>query len=229
MENNSNSFKIVVVFDNICVKSGYMKGFGFSALVMNKKTKSYLLFDTGGDTQVLLHNLNQFGVSPNQIEKVMISHNHHDHAGGLDGIYSRNKNIHIYVPRNNRESFKRSYSDAKVIGVSDFTELEKNIYSSGQLGSLMKEQALFLKTQKGEIVILSGCAHPGLEQFIIKAREEFRNVKAVIGGFHGFNKFSYLEDIDIIGACHCTRRREEIEREFPDQFRKVCVGTTFDF
>ena len=191
-------------------------------------TKSFILFDTGGNADVLIHNLDQFNITPVDLKKIIISHNHHDHAGGLDGIYRENSEIEIHVPIEHTKLFKSRYQNSNIIGVSKSIEIEKNVYSSGQFGEFLKEQALFLKTKDKKIIIIVGCTHPGLENFIMKARE-IGEVKAAIGGFHDFRKYSYLKEIDIIGACHCTANIWDIQRMFPNQFKKICTGTTLSF
>ena len=228
MTNKENSFKISIVFDNRCKNDGFFTSFGFAALIYNEFNGKYVLFDTGGNSDVLIHNLKQFNINPSEIEKVVISHNHHDHAGGLNGIYKLNSNIEIYVPKSVESSYNRKFINAKIFGVSDSMEIDQNIYSSGQIGKSIKEQALLLKTRNNEIIILVGCAHPGLENFIMKA-QEVSKVIAVIGGFHGFQKYSYLEGIDFIGACHCTQHIGSIQKRFPDQFKQICVGNSFSF
>jgi len=228
MIENPFSFRISIVFDDRCVKEGFLPGFGFAALIFNSFTHNYLLFDTGGNVDILYNNLRKLNVKATDINKVIISHNHYDHAGGLDGIYKENPKISIYVPIEHVELYKRRFQNSKVIGVSKCMEIEKDVYSSGQFGKSLKEQALFLKTKDKKIVILVGCTHPGLENFIIKARE-ISDIKAIIGGFHGFRDYSYLNDVEIIGACHCTANMSVIKRMFPKQFRKICVGTTLSF
>ena len=57
MSENSLSFRIYIVFDNRCEKQGFLTGFGFSALIYNNFTKNYLLFDTGGNAEVLFYNI----------------------------------------------------------------------------------------------------------------------------------------------------------------------------
>jgi 7,8-dihydropterin-6-yl-methyl-4-(beta-D-ribofuranosyl)aminobenzene 5'-phosphate synthase len=223
------SFEISIVYDDICSEIGFRTGFGFSALIYNNVTGTYLLFDTGGNGQTLVHNINKFNVSISSINKVIISHNHHDHAGGLSEIYNQNKNIEIYVPLNNISSFRKTFSEASVNGISEITELELNVLSSGQFsGSFTSEQCLILKLKDGNLVLLVGCAHPGLEHFIIKAKE-IGDIRGIIGGFHGFRKFSYLEGIDLIGACHCTQYIKSIRSKFLDNFYEVCVGRTLKF
>ena len=55
----------------------------------------------------------------------------------------------------------------------------------GELGEKIKEQSLVINAKKGNI-ILTGCAHPGLNNIMEKSRE-FGEVYAVIGGFHDSN------------------------------------------
>jgi len=223
------SFEISIVYDDICSEIGFRTGFGFSALISNNLTRNYLLFDTGGNGQTLVHNINNFNVPISSIRKVIISHNHHDHAGGLLEIYRQNKNIEIFVPLNNVNSFRKIFPEASVNGISETVEIEYNIFSSGQFsGSFTPEQCLILKVNDGKVILLVGCAHPGLEQFIIKARE-FGEIEGIIGGFHGFRKFEYLEGINFIGACHCTQYIKPIKTKFPDTFYKICVGSILKF
>jgi len=223
------AFEIQIAYDNRCYKKEFLPGFGFSALIHSQFTNNYLLFDTGGDGNILLHNLQQLGVDISDINKVIISHSHLDHAGGLSEIYQRNPNIAIYVPISDEDAFKGGYNRASVYGMSNMKLIDENIYSSGQLNwSHLKEQALFLRTKDNEIIILVGCSHPGLENFILKAKE-IADIRAIIGGFHGFRKFSYLEDIEVIAACHCTQHMDLIQKRFPEQFKKVCVGDKLVF
>ena len=228
MSEHAFSFRIYIVFDNKCAEKDFLTGFGFSTLIFNSFTNNYLLFDTGGNAQVLLHNLKKFDVNAVDIKTIIISHNHHDHAGGLEGIFRENPNIKVYVPNDDLDVYEGYFSKASVVGVKNFMEIEPNIFSSGQYGDFIQEQALFLKTKEGKFVVLVGCTHPGLENFLIKARE-LAEIKAIIGGFHGFQAYSYLENIDLIGACHCTAHIRDIEKIFPNQFKKVCVGTVFSF
>ncbi len=222
-----NAFNVSIVFDNNCVNEGFLSGFGFSALVFNNFSNNYLLFDTGGNGEVLIHNIKKLGVNPSQIKKVIISHNHYDHAGGLSGFYAQNPNIELFIPYNIK-NYEQNFPEAKVYLYKDVKEIDESIFVSGIIGISISEQALFCKTNEEKFVILVGCTHPGLENFIMKARE-MGEVEAVIGGFHGFRKLSYLEGIDFIGACHCTSYMSEIRMRFPDHFRKVCVGDTFSF
>lgn len=228
MNGKELSFTIRIVFDNICIEEGFQTNFGFSALIYNHFTRNYLLFDTGGNDKILIYNLKRSKVEITAIKRIIISHNHSDHIGGLEGIYKINPNIDIYLPNKIINFHTIQFLNLKIIDSSNIKEIEKNIYTSGQLGNVIKEQALFLKTKDNNVIIIVGCGHPGLENFILKAKE-LGHIKAIIGGFHGFRKYIYLEDIDIIGCCHCTSDLDAIRTRFPHQFKKICVGTTLSF
>ncbi len=223
------SFEINIVYDDKCPKSGFLTGFGFSTLIYNYFTENFSLFDTGGNGNILIHNIKEFNVDISAIKNVIISHNHHDHAGGLAKILQINPIVNIYVPIDEVKSFSRVFPNKQIKGVSEMTEIEKNFFISGQIkGSFNSEQSVFLKTKDNEFIILVGCAHPGLEKFIMKAQNISR-IRAIIGGFHGFKKLSYLEDIDFIGACHCSKYYNFIKETFPRQYKRICVGDNYIF
>ncbi|MFX1574982.1 MAG: MBL fold metallo-hydrolase, partial [Promethearchaeota archaeon] len=218
-----------IVFDDKCPKPGFLPSFGFSVLIYNHFTGRFSLFDTGGNGNILIHNIKQFNVDVSDIKNVIISHNHHDHAGGLDKILQINPNVDIYVPKAHLKSYLRRYSNYKVHGFSELKFIENNFILSGEIkGNFISEQAVFLKTKSNELIILVGCSHPGVEQFILRA-QNIGNIIAIIGGFHGFRKLSYLENIEFIGACHCTQYLKLLKETFPNQFKRICLGDHYLF
>ena len=42
-----------------------------------------ILFDTGGDSATLLHNMKELNIDPKDLGIVVISHAHGDHTGGF--------------------------------------------------------------------------------------------------------------------------------------------------
>ena len=229
MISDLTSFEVKIVFENTVSNGNFMPGYGFAALIYNHFTENYLLFDTGENKEALLHNLNQFNVDVSEIQKVIISHNHIENCGGLDGFYEENPHIDIYVPEENLITYKRKYKESNVHGVFDSMEIEPNIFTTGQIGNYIKEQALILQTENDDLVILVGCAHPGLEEFLYNIQNYRKNIKAIIGGFHSFRKYSYLEGIEIIGPCFCSEHIDEIQKKFPDNYKKIGAGTSISF
>jgi 7,8-dihydropterin-6-yl-methyl-4-(beta-D-ribofuranosyl)aminobenzene 5'-phosphate synthase len=147
------------------------------------------------------------GIEAESIDKIILSHNHWDHTGGLKAVQKTNSGAEIIRPKTFTEP----------------TQISSKIYTTGALGTWPKEQALVAGTDKGNIVI-TGCAHPGLGN-ILQVAKRLGKVYGVIGGLHGFLDFKQLEGIELIGPCHCTRYSEQIREKYPQQFKQVKAGT----
>lgn len=199
--------KLIIVYDNNA-RPGFKSGWGFSCLIEigNKK----VLFDTGDNAEKLLFNLDKLGIDPEDINILVISHEHWDHTGGMLGVLNVNPKIKVVMPNDFLEPAK----------------IEDGIYTTGSLSNAVVEQSLIVKTKKGNIVI-SGCAHPGLKK-ILHAASEFGRIYGVVGGFHGFSEYEVLKDIEFIGACHCTQHTKEIKEQFPNKYREVMAGSVIE-
>ena len=114
-----------------------------------------------------------------------------------------------------------------MVEVSKPVKVSKGIFSTGKLSNSIDEQALALKA-KEEVIALVGCSHPGLEK-ILKKVEEHGRIRAIIGGFHDFDKFEVLKGIDLVAATHCTEHKTEIQGLFPKAFTECSAGTEFEF
>ncbi|MHA1793887.1 MAG: MBL fold metallo-hydrolase [Promethearchaeota archaeon] len=197
--------KFTIVYDNEAILDGLKSDWGFSCLVQSDDTM--ILFDTGTRKKILLNNFKRLGINPLNIKSVVISHDHFDHDGGLEGLIEINPEIPIYR-------------------VGDYQEpvtIIPGIMTTGVIGNgTIKEQALLCFSSKG-IVVLTGCSHPGLENILIEAKKQGK-IYAVIGGFHGFDNFSILEDIPLIMPCHCTRYKKRIEKLYPNNSVKCGAG-----
>jgi len=70
---------------------GLMAEHGFSALVSVRRgtTTTTLLFDTGLSPDAMVTNAGRLGADLSQIQAVVLSHGHFDHAGGLAGLAAR--------------------------------------------------------------------------------------------------------------------------------------------
>ncbi len=75
---------LISVYDNYQVDKRLKTAWGFATVV--KTSQEVLLFDTGGDSEILLSNMKKLGINPASIRKVVISHIHGDHLGGLEGF-----------------------------------------------------------------------------------------------------------------------------------------------
>jgi 7,8-dihydropterin-6-yl-methyl-4-(beta-D-ribofuranosyl)aminobenzene 5'-phosphate synthase len=75
-------------FESGSTTVGLMAEHGFSALVSVRRgtTTTTLLFDTGLSPDAMMMNASRLGVDFSQVQAVVLSHGHFDHAGGLAGL-----------------------------------------------------------------------------------------------------------------------------------------------
>lgn len=233
---DANVIEITIVYDNNPFDTKLKNAWGFSCLIQGlEKT---ILFDTGGDGEVLISNIKKLNINPRDIDVIFLSHEHWDHTGGLNDFLKENKNIVVYLLPSFPEDIKKSIlnSGAKPVEIKSPTYLGNRVGSTGELSTLIKEQSLAIKTDKG-LVIITGCAHPGIVQILKKAKEYFKqDIYQVIGGFH-LGDFSDTEIKEIIrqfrklgvkkvGPCHCSgdRCRELFKEEYQKDYIEIGVG-----
>ena len=89
--------KITVIYDNQAHTVGLKSDWGFACLI-EKEGAPALLFDTGADGEILLHNMEKLGLDPLAIDLVVISHAHWEHMGGLSRLLDRNMEVTVYIP-----------------------------------------------------------------------------------------------------------------------------------
>lgn len=217
--------ELVVVYDNFVLGEGLSEGWGFSAII---KTENHvILFDTGGDGGKLLKNI--FTLEPNiikSIDIVVLSHAHWDHVGGLYTFLNTyqeetesKKKLKIVVLESFPETLKsmiKSFGFTELIEIGRSpTNICEGVYSTGALGNNIEEEALII-TKDSEMVIITGCAHPGVENIAKKAKEIFpeKSIELIIGGFHLLNSsegkiISVIEELERLEVkrvvpTHCS-------------------------
>lgn len=216
--------RLTIVYDNEA-EEGLIRGWGFSCYI--KTEEENILFDTGGDGRALLHNLRVLDISSQEITKVILSHEHGDHTGGLFALLNRNPDLEIYVPVSFSKRLKNEIaSQASLIEVSEAQEICHNIYTTGELGSGVREQSLIVDSGSG-LYVITGCSHPGLAE-IMSAASKFGTVVGIIGGFHGSTEYNLFKGMNLIGPCHCTAHKKEIARRYPDAFLEIRAGLSLE-
>ncbi|MCQ1535142.1 MBL fold metallo-hydrolase [Methanosarcina sp. KYL-1] len=212
--------RLKVIYDNEA-KPGFTGGWGFSALLETEAET--LLFDTGWDGTLLLENLEKMGVSLPDVRKLVLSHQHWDHIGGLPEVLKANPGLTVYVPSSFSKNLKAEIAKrAKLVEIGEAQQISPGIRSTGELGDKIKEQSLLLDTGKG-LYVLTGCAHPGLAE-ILGAARRFGKVRGIIGGLHDSKEFGELEGLELIAAGHCTTHKEEIKELYPAEFVEIGAG-----
>jgi 7,8-dihydropterin-6-yl-methyl-4-(beta-D-ribofuranosyl)aminobenzene 5'-phosphate synthase len=231
-----DSLTILISYDNNPSVEGFVADWGFSCIV--KGAEKTILFDTGASGSVFMANLAGLDVSPNEVELVVLSHAHGDHTGGIDAFLQENPNVSVYVLSSFEGGFKRMVSQygARVIEVHGAVEICHGVYSTGELGTGIKEQGMVINTDRGAVVV-TGCAHPGIVEMAERARDVAGGgVLMVIGGFHLFRLdeegiqavIAGLRRVGVgfVAPCHCSgdEARDLFRQAYGGRYVEVGVG-----
>lgn len=222
--------RFTVVYDNNAYDGALHTAWGFACWVEVGETT--VLFDTGGDGATLLGNMAKLDLDPQAIDAVVLSHAHKDHTGGLASLLDTGIRPTVYVPAAFPASFKtdvRARTD--LVEVTGPLEVSPGVYTTGEIGARMVEQALVVETGAGSVV-LTGCAHPGIVEMVRRAQEVTTGeVTLAMGGFHlGNASPDQIEDmiaalrglgVQQVAPCHCTGDRAR--RMFVDAYGPACT------
>lgn len=215
--------KVRILYDNRA-KEGFRPDWGFACLIEGEHN---VLFDTGADPSVLQHNMREANVDPAGIDKIVLSHDHWDHIGGLSHISRNNARAEVLLLPSFGARAREEASPLAVRGITAAGEVSPRVYTTGPVGQAIPEQAIAIQTDQG-VVMITGCAHPGLDALMEQAGA-YGEICGVLGGFHGFADFAALEGIPFLGPCHCTEHQKEIAQRFPESYRDIMAGTELEF
>jgi len=240
-ESHRSQGRLTILFDNNSYDDRLKSSWGFACLIeLGEKT---VLFDTGGDGNILLHNMMVLNKNPRAIEVVVLSHIHGDHTGGLWSILREKPALVVYIPESFPEAFgqKVEHYGARVFRVRSSLEILPGVWSTGEMDHGIKEQSLIIDSPKGSILI-TGCAHPGIVNIIEHSGKIARkNIDMVIGGWHlsstgdreikGILAAFRRMGIRRVAPCHCTgdRAMAMFKSEYGENFVRVGVGSIINF
>ncbi len=176
--------KITIVFDNYAYLEGFPTLWGFSAFVQTPEVT--FLFDTGSNGRVLLRNMERLGVDLKKAEVLFLSHSHWDHIGGVDSVLEVHPNLRIFVPSSFSRHLVRdlnTLSEGVTVIGEEPQEILPGVWSTGTMGEI-GEQSAVIRTPEG-LVVITGCAHPGVEHIAARAMEMTGEpIELLMGGFH---------------------------------------------
>lgn len=211
-----STLKITIIYDNYPCVEGLGTDWGFAALIGYRGET--ILFDTGTRGELLLSNASRLELDLSRIDKVVLSHFHGDHTGGLPSFFGQldaDVRPTVYSLPSYPADFKRRIAEQGVsVDAQPFQEITASVYTTGEISGPVNEQALVIRTGKG-LVVVTGCAHPGIVKIVETAKKHFGGeVYHVIGGFHlGGTPESALRQIvqdfrrlgvEKVTPTHCT-------------------------
>jgi len=228
--------KITIIYDNTVAVEGLESDWGFACLI--EGTEKTILFDTGTKSDLFLRNIEKLKIDPKSVELILISHDHGDHTGGLLAFLEKNNDVTVYLPVSFHDKWveRIGKTGAGTTPVKEPVEVCKGVYSTGELGTSIKEQGVILDTEKG-LVVITGCAHPNIVNFIKRAKEVLdKEIYLVFGGFHlmrhsdaqmnaiikEFRKLGVTK----VGATHCTGPKQinMFRKEWGKDFVELGAG-----
>jgi len=232
--------RITTVYDNYEYEPGLQTGWGFSCLVEAGGRK--ILFDTGADRMIELLNIDRLGIDLRQVDALFLSHPHGDHTGGLSGVLERVTGTKVFLgksfPRSVKEKIREYGSEP--VEVAGPMRLLNGFYTTGELPGPVPEQSLVAKTNSG-LVVITGCAHPGIVEIVRAAREQHgEEIRLVLGGFHldGLPERELeqiIQDLKALGVrqaapCHCSgaRTRALFAEAFGEDYIENGVGRVIE-
>jgi len=210
----ADNVEIITLYDSYQTNTLTRTDWGFSCLVIHENDT--ILFDAGNREDIFVHNLKVLGIDISTVQTMVISHHHGDHTGNVFNVLSKNPGMKVFLPSSLDGEYEDQVEDlgGKACLKSSCKRISKDIYLSGEMGFQIKEQALVIDTKKG-LVIIAGCAHPGIDRMVSCFIEKFqKDVFLVMGGFHTqeANRQQALEIIDgfkkmgveKVAPSHCT-------------------------
>jgi 7,8-dihydropterin-6-yl-methyl-4-(beta-D-ribofuranosyl)aminobenzene 5'-phosphate synthase len=192
------TLEVLPLVDWYAARDDLKKESGVSYLVRADDTT--ILFDLGlnrkGEKEPpLLHNMERLGVDPADIDFVVLSHPHGDHAGGFKNQFAHRaivrlkddpfagKTVYATVSLKLTHGMSEVVREPRILapGIATLGPLPRALFLMGYV----QEQALAINVQGKGLVLLVGCGHPGIKAFIERAEQLFAlPVYGVIGGFH---------------------------------------------
>jgi 7,8-dihydropterin-6-yl-methyl-4-(beta-D-ribofuranosyl)aminobenzene 5'-phosphate synthase len=244
------------VFEAWARTNDYQSGHGVSYLIKTDQTT--LLLDVGNNElsqspSPLAHNLQQLNQSIDNVDYIVISHNHPDHVGGtrwwrkntfsVDGTQDQLNIKKVYLP------VELSYSNLDPVIALEPTLIAPGIATLGRIpfiepfpfylwAPLGWEQSIVINVESMGLVIVSGCGHPGLQK-IVKITEQTiaLPVAGIVGGMHYLNSAEdeirpdlvFLKERNpnlVALSPHDSSGRvlQLFEQAFPEAYRYIAVG-----
>jgi 7,8-dihydropterin-6-yl-methyl-4-(beta-D-ribofuranosyl)aminobenzene 5'-phosphate synthase len=239
--------RITTLSDNTAGRDGFMGELGLSILVESDETK--VLFDTGQSLSTT-HNARLLGIDLSQIDKIVLSHGHFDHTGGLKRILRKvGKEIEVIAhpdiwqkKYNNSESGESRYigipfsrRELEDLGARfkltpEPTAISESIMTSGEIPIVTDYEEI----EPSLVVKANGNFKPDIfrddQALIIKTPPGLVVIlgcahRGIINTLYHAQRLSRVKKIDsVFGGCHLMNASEERIWRTVDTLKELGVG-----
>lgn len=193
----TETFEMVPLIDGISQDSDLAAEPGVSYLI--RTDEATILFDVGlnvpdSDPSPLLRNMERLGIQMEDIDIMVISHNHGDHVGGQKWVPQHTFSVTnhqidlgektIYVPE------PMTYPGQEPIYSYDPVKIAEGVATIGVIHcpmfvSHVQEQAIAVNVKGKGVVVISGCGHQTIDKLVERSEKIFKEpIYGLIGGFH---------------------------------------------
>ena len=251
---------------NDCFMAPLKSAHGISYLIsINNKR---ILIDVGSSSEVLSHNMKIMKIDFKKINNIVLTHGHYDHGDALPDLLNQIKDIPLICPKNAFEDVFNSYKenhkfisekkDKTYVGINNkekiineikrikfvekpFEIIDGVMISNSLHSKQVNEIAIYINIKNKGIVIITGCAHPGILNIIDDAKTVtgIEKIYGLIGGFHLKDKSEEEirkiadkikeENVNFILTGHCTgfKALKIFDDEFGNKLKGSSITKTF--
>ena len=257
----TSRLEIIPLYEEAGSADDYAIGHGVSYLI--RTDSATILMDVGDNPDgspvaPFEQNMRKLGISWDEIDRIVISHPHPDHVGGVDAWREHTVSIGefelpgdlgerlIFVPA--PVSFKNAIHatvptlpapDVATTGVISYLE----VFPISLFEPKGMEQALVVHVKGEGLVLISGCGHPTLERMVERAESLYgQPVIGMVGGLHYENinpeelqthiQFLQPRQPKLIALSPHDSSPQAIaafKESFPDAYQAISVGKTIQY
>jgi 7,8-dihydropterin-6-yl-methyl-4-(beta-D-ribofuranosyl)aminobenzene 5'-phosphate synthase len=255
----TSRLEITPLYEEAGVDDGFIIGHGVSYLI--RTDAATILMDVGNNPDRLevapfMQNMQKLGIDWNEIDRVVITHPHPDHIGGIAAWRQHTVSFGklptsmgdrlVFVPA------KMAYQgaihatiptlpspDVATTGVISYPE----VYPLSLFEPKGNEQALVIHVANEGLVVITGCGHPTMERLVERAETLYGlPVVGVVGGLHyegataeevqphiQFLQSRLLRLVALSPHDSSPEALEAFQSTFSDSYHPLSVGDTIQF
>ena len=179
-------------------------GFAMSIQIDEGDKKHMFLLDTGGLTQAIIHNCKQFNIDLKDVEKLILSHGHFDHFGGLPGVIpelSEGTEL-ILNPDCYQQFFAAVTSDGVEIPASQLADSIRQLEKDGKL-QLSGKLPLFSKS------LMENLANEHKMNII-----ETKNPVQIYKGITTSGEIELFDENELTKGIYIMKSRKKFEKHY---------------